>query len=299
MKPINYWDIVRVNYFLMIYKHMSRFKTFFGYSIDRINYADAPKQKDQFILDSAPSLNLIKIDEWSAPTKACPENGSIDTKNELLRMSADINMMDDDDQEDIVEKYDEFFDEFEKACTKNNLIFPEKYLTELMDESVEIITKIKWKYNRPRPYQLAPVLQIPLRVDMKETAKSPSFPSGHALQSKLVANVLSVMFPELEEKFQKIADKVAYSRYIGGLHFPSDLVYGVELADWLINYVVLPDQVDESKTIGKTDDLPNVSPNPIEPGEGEDDRLLKIRQFKGTVDDYKNYWDDRINKGAN
>ena len=27
------------------------------------------------------------------------------------------------------------------------------------------------------------------------------------------------------------------------------------------------------------------------------DRLLKIRQFKGTVNDYKNYWDDRINRG--
>ena len=278
---------------------MNRFKTYFGYSVDRINYADAPKKEDQFIIDSAPSLNLIKIDEWSAPVKACPENGSLDTKNELLRMSAEINQMDDEDQEDIVEKYDEFFDEFEKACNKEGRGFPKAYLNDLIDESVEIITKLKWKHNRPRPYQLAPVLGIPLRFDIKESAKSPSFPSGHALQSKLVANVLSLMFPELNDKFQKIADKVAYSRYIGGLHFPSDLVYGVELADWMINYVVMPDQVDEAKTIGLENDLPNISPNPIQPGEGEDGRLLKIRQFKGTVADYKNYWDDRISKGTN
>jgi hypothetical protein len=103
----------------------------------------------------------------------------------------------------------------------------------------------------------------------------------------------------MTEKFQKIADKVAYSRYIGGLHYPSDLVYGAELADWLVNYVVMPDQVDEAKTIGMENDLPNISPNPIQQGEDEDDRLAKIRQFKGTVADYKNYWDDRISKGLN
>ena len=278
---------------------MNRFKTYFDYSIDRINYADSPKKKDQFVIDSPPSLDLIKIDEWSAPVKACPENGSLDTKNELLRMSAEINQMSEDDQEDLVEKYDDFLDEFKKACIEEYLVVPDKYLIDLINESVEIITKLKWKYNRPRPYQLAPVLGIPLRFDIKESAKSPSFPSGHAIQSKLVANVLSLMFPEMTEKFQKIADKVAYSRYIGGFHYPSDLVYGAELADWMINYVVMPDQVDEAKTIGMRNDLPNVSPNPVQPGENEDDRLVKIRQFKGTVEDYKNYWDDRISKGLN
>jgi hypothetical protein len=83
------------------------------------------------------------------------------------------------------------------------------------------------------------------------------------------------------------------------LHFPSDLVYGVEIADWLTQYVTLPDAISESKTIGQRDDLPNTTPNPIQPGEGEDDRLVKIRQFKGKVEDYKNYWDDRISKAAN
>ena len=278
---------------------MSRFKTFFGYSVDRINYATAAKPKDQEVLDSAAPLHLIKIDEWSAPTKACPENGSIDTKNELLRMAADIDQMDEDDREDIVEKYDEFLDNFEKICTKEYLIFPKEYMDALINESVYIITKLKWKYNRPRPYQLAPVLQIPLKFNIKESAKSPSFPSGHAIQSKLVANILSITFPEMEEKFQKLADKIAYSRYIGGFHFPSDLVYGVEIADWLTQYVVLPDQVSESKTIGQKDILPNISPNPIQTGADEDARLAKIRQFKGTVEDYNNYWNDRISKAIN
>ncbi len=278
---------------------MSRFKTFFGYSVDRINYATEAKPKDQEVLDAAHPHQLIKIDEWNAPIKACPENGSIDTKIELQRMAADIDQMDENDREDLVEKYDEFLDNFEKICKKANVEFPKEYIEDLINESVYIITKLKWKYNRPRPYQLAPILGIPLKFNIKESAKSPSFPSGHALQSKLVANVLSILYPELENKFQKLADKIAYSRYIGGLHFPSDLVYGVEIADWLTQYIVLPNQISESKTIGQKDILPNISPNPIQTGDDEDARIAKIRQFKGTVEDYNNYWNDRISTAIN
>lgn len=275
---------------------MEKFKTFNGFSIDRIKFTDVPSKKHQFKIDQKPSVNLIKIDEWSAPIKACPENSSPDTFRELSRMAFELNQMDDDDREDIIEKYDDFFPAFKKICKKNGLKFPEKYMEDLIEEAGEIIIKLKYRFNRPRPYQLAPVLGIPLKSDVVESAKTPSFPSGHACQSKLIANVLGKMYPELNEEFQEVAGKIAESRYIGGVHFPSDLVYGTELGDWMINYVVMPDQIDESKTIGQTNDLPNISPNPVLKGEGEDDRLMKIRQFKGTVNDYKNYWDDRINQ---
>lgn len=53
--------------------------------------------------------------------------------------------------------------------------------------------------------------------------------------------------------------------------------------------------IKESTTIGLDNINANNTPNPAQQGNGEDDRLLKIRQFKGTVQDYKNYWDDRIN----
>jgi hypothetical protein len=54
----------------------------------------------------------------------------------------------------------------------------------------------------------------------------------------------------------------------------------------------------ESKTIaGKTVES-NQELNEVQPGIDEDHRLLKIRQFKATIKDYKSYWDDRI-KGNN
>jgi hypothetical protein len=276
---------------------MNRFKTFNGFSIDRINYADVPPQKHQKRIDAPPSNNLIKIDEWSAPIVPCPENGSPDTYRELQRMANEISLIDDDTQEEIIEKYDDLFTEFKKICKKELLIFPKKYMEDLVNEAGEIIIKLKYKYNRPRPFQLAPILGINLRSDIVDSANTPSFPSGHACQGKLVANVLSEMYPEYAEKFKQIAEQISYSRYIGGVHFPSDLVYGEELADWMVNYVVFPDQIDESKTIGKTNDIPNISPNDVLKGDDEDERLMKIRQFKGNVEDYKGYWNDRIDKG--
>lgn len=52
--------------------------------------------------------------------------------------------------------------------------------------------------------------------------------------------------------------------------------------------------IDEAKTIGLETIQPNQELNPVEPGDGEDPRLVKIRQFKGTVQDYASYWEDRI-----
>lgn len=53
----------------------------------------------------------------------------------------------------------------------------------------------------------------------------------------------------------------------------------------------------EAETIAKLDVEPNQEINATLEGDGEDPRLVKIRQFKGTVKNYKDYWDDRISKG--
>ena len=56
-------------------------------------------------------------------------------------------------------------------------------------------------------------------------------------------------------------------------------------------------KIEESKTIGNKVVKPNQEINATQPGVAEDSRLNKIRRFKGTIKDYKAYWDDRISKG--
>jgi len=57
-------------------------------------------------------------------------------------------------------------------------------------------------------------------------------------------------------------------------------------------------KIEESKTIGNKIVKPNQEINSVQQGVGEDARLVKIRQFKATIKDYKSYWDDRA-KGNN
>ena len=49
----------------------------------------------------------------------------------------------------------------------------------------------------------------------------------------------------------------------------------------------------ESKTIADLEHKPNQEINHAEPGKGEDERLLKIRKFKGSIMDFNSYWKDR------
>jgi hypothetical protein len=50
----------------------------------------------------------------------------------------------------------------------------------------------------------------------------------------------------------------------------------------------------EFKSIAGLNVEPNLEPNKAAAGEGEDPRLLKIREYKGSIMDYKSYWEDRV-----
>ena len=52
-------------------------------------------------------------------------------------------------------------------------------------------------------------------------------------------------------------------------------------------------KIEESKTIGGKDVIPNQEINKVQQGVGEDPALVKIRQYKATIKDFKSYWDGR------
>lgn len=62
-------------------------------------------------------------------------------------------------------------------------------------------------------------------------ADSPSFPSGHAIESKVLSEVLGNMYPELYVPLSKIADEVCDSRIGLGVHYQSDIDVGVYVAE--------------------------------------------------------------------
>tara|TARA_R100000900_G_scaffold49539_2_gene39791 strand:- start:3131 stop:4030 length:900 start_codon:yes stop_codon:yes gene_type:complete len=109
-----------------------------------------------------------------------------------------------------------------------------KFVSELYKDINPIIMKLKYYYNRVRPYQLANILSYPLNPMPTVSAQSPSYPSGHTVQSRVFAEILSFRYPDQQDMLMKFADKCSKSRIIMGVHFPSDEIFGKQLSDGII-----------------------------------------------------------------
>jgi membrane-associated phospholipid phosphatase len=92
-----------------------------------------------------------------------------------------------------------------------------------MDEAAKKI------FARPRPFVVDPRVQ-----PCVERLASSSYPSGHALFAYLDAAVLAEIFPAKRTELFERAHRVAWSRVLGGAHFPTDLEAGRRLAGVVI-----------------------------------------------------------------
>ena len=205
---------------------------FSKYVINKIVYAKQPKAKHQKRLDSAEDYEILNCSYVDAPVMVPPSNSSGETMAELETIAAAEALHKNPGK--LEHKYDDEFDwAFKKVVEDAGLEYDETYFKRLIKEAASITIRLKYKFNRPRPFQLGPVLGIDVTKYQSSTAKTPAFPSGHTTQSVLVACVLSEKYPELKEKLMKVADKVSLSRVVGGNHYPSDIEYGKVLGKWL------------------------------------------------------------------
>lgn len=104
----------------------------------------------------------------------------------------------------------------------------------IIDDTVPLIMKLKFYFQRPRPYQMAEYYKLKLFPFYSRSASSPSYPSGHVLQSKLICHVLGNHFPDRFDYFESLATDVQHSRVFLGVHYPSDVDYSLFVADTII-----------------------------------------------------------------
>jgi len=100
---------------------------------------------------------------------------------------------------------------------ENNLNIDEDYIHAVNKDVNTIIHHVKFKFNRPRPAQVSDIEPTP-----HEAGYSPSYPSGHAVQSTVIAGILSKIYPEHSEDFNNLAIRIGLNRLRAGLHYPSD-----------------------------------------------------------------------------
>lgn len=104
----------------------------------------------------------------------------------------------------------------------------------LLDDTLPLMLKLKFYFQRPRPFQLAEYYKLKLFPYDSKSSDTPSYPSGHAFQARLITHVLGNHFPEKYEFFENLSKDIEYSRLYLGVHYQSDVDYSLYLAETIM-----------------------------------------------------------------
>lgn len=181
------------------------------------------KYKNEFLVSSAPpnflqsTTEVSQIIEIQKKAMDSTEWGSI--KKFSLQWDGDI------------------IDSFGKTLKKMNIPANDNYLEYLAETSKELgalVMQLKNEYQRARPYQIAYYSNLPLHPFETISGNTPAYPSGHACQGLFLCSLIANHYPEKTKELKMLANKIAESRIILGIHFPSDNAYGLYIAKELM-----------------------------------------------------------------
>ena len=191
--------------------------------LNEMTYNDGASEKHQDKIDRPITL----FEDISISLQPFPENTSKKTLEEVKYLS-EI-----EEDVDYVRENDKVKESFGKLHEELKLEYNEDEAGKYLKESSKYIMELKYKFQRPRPHQIADFYGIDLNGVDLDSMKTPSYPSGHATQGYLLGMIYSERYPEYRKEFMKLGEDIAESRIVGKAHFPSDKKAGIELAEKL------------------------------------------------------------------
>ena len=153
-----------------------------------------------------------------------PKDNSLKTLSEIQ----DLNKIPID--KDFIKKNDDISKEF-------NSIVKDKDIDKLINESSNIILKLKKYFNRPRPKELAKQFGINLENVELKSMKTPSYPSGHSAQAYLISEYLKDKYPNKSKELDEKAKDISDSRNVARAHYKSDSDFGKKLGLEMFNFI--------------------------------------------------------------
>jgi hypothetical protein len=108
-------------------------------------------------------------------------------------------------------------------------------VSEIYGDIMPLIYKLKYHFQRPRPYQLALQYKIKLFPTPSFSSSSPSYPSAQSVLSKVICHVIGNNFPEHYNTLDQLTEDISYSRIYMGLNYQSDLEYSHYVKDLIVN----------------------------------------------------------------
>jgi hypothetical protein len=154
-----------------------------------------------------------------------PKNDSELVKDELNEISDSLAVMSQPENQSYLKRYLAYDRNLIQAISsifKQKDIEVEELITEIVVDIQNLIYKLKFQIQRPRPFQLAQYYKLKLFPYKSFSSHTPSYPSGHTIEAIVILNVLGNKYPTEYQYCKEMIEDVAYSRIYLGHHFPSD-----------------------------------------------------------------------------
>ena len=209
-------------------------------SLDDIKYGNTTREQ-----------NLKVKEDRSGIIKACEEKGIIkdilenypfptntsdETKNELEYLTKLTKEASEEDLNFCKLIETNHYDFFVIVAKKLGLNVSKEEILKWVEDIDPVLFYLKDKFNRPRPYQLAKELNLPLFPITASDANSAAYPSGHTLDFLVILYHFGKMKPEIAEEVDELYHKIKRVRELSGLHYPSDRKISEYLFKELIKY---------------------------------------------------------------
>lgn len=120
---------------------------------------------------------------------------------------------------------------YAKLIVEKELDGAAEIVDELLDDVIPLVYKLKFYFQRPRPYQLAHHYKIKCFPFATRSGDCPSYPSMSVVQAKLLTYVLGNLYPQHFDILEKLSNDIEYSRQYLGVNYTSDIDYSTHIVD--------------------------------------------------------------------
>jgi hypothetical protein len=164
-----------------------------------------------------------------------PKNSSDAVKQELNQLVDYVSQL--KGNETYIDRY-RYYDYgldrlFYKVCEQQG--FDKELVKNILDDILPLVTKLKFYFQRPRPYQLAQFYKLKLFPFETYTGNSPSYPSNYTMGSYVLCKLLSIKYEDKKDYLILLLNDIMYSRLYLGLNYPSDNDFSIICGEMILS----------------------------------------------------------------